>query len=120
MTLKAKIFAAAGQPERGFSAAVRAASTAMRARILPALWDAVGALAGILNELEEYRAANELLAAIMPQALEAGEMALSAELYSFHADACMGLAGKEEDKSSKTMWLARTSTYLDRSLECKL
>ncbi|GME39785.1 hypothetical protein GTA08_BOTSDO02237 [Neofusicoccum parvum] len=67
LTLKASLFAKTGIPEKGFSIAMRAASAAHRARLWPALWEALGVVQGILVELGEYRAAAKLGDAVIPQ-----------------------------------------------------
>jgi anaphase-promoting complex subunit 5 len=67
LTLKAAVFAAAGKPEKGFSIAVRAASRAERAGLVPVLLEALAALAEILNKVGEFGAARELAEAALPQ-----------------------------------------------------
>jgi anaphase-promoting complex subunit 5 len=67
LTLKAGIFAAAGKPEKGFSIAVRAASRAERAGLVPVLLEALAALAEILNKVGEFAAAREIVEAALPQ-----------------------------------------------------
>lgn len=67
LTAKAKIFAEAGRPEKGFSYAIRAVDMAARARILPAVWEAVGALGIVLNAISEFQAAADLVDAVIPQ-----------------------------------------------------
>jgi anaphase-promoting complex subunit 5 len=67
LTLKARLFAKAGLPTKGFSIAMRAASSAQRAMIMPAMWEAIGALCVILIDLGEFGAARSLVDAIMPQ-----------------------------------------------------
>lgn len=99
-----------GRPQRAFSAAVRAANLAWRARLIPSLWQAMGAISNILVSLAEFEAAVQLLVAVLPRALECGAASLAAPLYSFLADANMGLAGTMEGRSSK-----RTE-YLTRAL----
>lgn len=94
MTLKARIYDKAGIPQKGFSVALRAASLAHRARLLPALWEAVGAVSAILISLKEFNAAAKLLESIMPQVLECEDCSLSAQTFSFLADAHMGMAGE--------------------------
>ncbi|CAI6335826.1 unnamed protein product [Periconia digitata] len=64
---KAEIYRLAGEPERGFSVALRAASVSFKARLMPCLWSAVGMLANILNSIGEYGAAMRLLHAVIPQ-----------------------------------------------------
>ena len=94
MTLKARIYDKAGVPQKGFSVALRAASLAHRARLLPALWEAVGAVCAILVSLKEFSAAVKLLEGIMPQTLECEDCNLSAQMFSLLADAHVGLAGQ--------------------------
>nr|AHA91677.1 anaphase-promoting complex subunit 5 [Diplodia sapinea]AHA91687.1 anaphase-promoting complex subunit 5 [Diplodia sapinea] len=96
LTLKAALFAKAGIPEKGFSIAMRASSAAHRARLWPALWEALAAVQAILVELGEFRAARRLGDAVAPLALEAGDEALCAKLYLALADACVGIAGEEQ------------------------
>jgi hypothetical protein len=67
LTLKAAVFAAAGKPEKGFSIAVRAASRAERAGLVPVLLEALAALTEILNKVGEFGAARELAEAALPQ-----------------------------------------------------
>ena len=94
MTLKARIYDKTGIPQKGFSVALRAASLAYRARLLPALWEAVGAVCAILISLKEFGAAAKLLESIMPQTLECEDCNLSAQTFSLLADAHMGMAGQ--------------------------
>lgn len=94
MTLKAQIYEKAGIPQKGFSVALRAASLAYRARLLPALWEAVGTVCAILVSLKEFGAAATLLESIMPQTLECEDCDLSAQTFSLLADAHMGMAGQ--------------------------
>lgn len=67
LTSKAELFSKAGRPEQGFSIALRAASIAFKARLMPCLWTAVGILANILNTVAEFEAGSRLLHAILPQ-----------------------------------------------------
>ena len=94
MTLKARIYSKVGIPQKGFSVALRAASLAHRARLLPALWEAIGAVCAILISLKEFSAAAKLLDSIMPQTLECEDCNLSAQTFSLLADAHMGMAGQ--------------------------
>lgn len=63
---KAKIFARSGRPTKGFSISFRAASTAARHLLVPALLEALAAVAVILNDLFEFGAARELLQSALP------------------------------------------------------
>jgi len=69
LLLKARLFANAGVPEKGFSIAVRVASASAKARIMPALWEAVRVLSNILNALGERDSAKRLLDAVVLQAM---------------------------------------------------
>ena len=64
--LKAKIFATGGQASKGFSIALRAASSAARLFLMPTLLEALTVLAAILNELFEFGAARDILKAALP------------------------------------------------------
>ena len=94
MTLKARIYDKAGIPQKGFSVALRATSLAYRARLLPALWEAVGAVCAILISLKEFGAAARLLESIMPQTLECEDCSLLAQSFSLLANAHVGMAGQ--------------------------
>ena len=124
LTLKAGVFAAAGKPEKGFSIAVRAASRAERAGLVPVLLEALAALAEILNKVGEFSAARETLEAALPQvclllmfllsirvmpslccgtianelfiqAFESGIPDLSARFFLLLTSSCAGLANPE-------------------------
>jgi hypothetical protein len=125
LTLKAAVFAAAGKPEKGFSIAVRAASRAERAGLVPVLLEALAALAEILNKVGEFGAARELAEAALPQvcllylglvtkvfgscgpvwkypltsfsikALESGTPDLSARFFLLLTSSCAGLANPD-------------------------
>ena len=103
---KAHLFDVVGRPQRGFTVAMRAASLAWRARLLPLVWQAVGALANILNELGEYEGAANLLVAVLPRCLETDSRYTAGELYALLADSWMGMAGDSgggaEDNNKKT------------------
>jgi len=120
LTLKAQLFARAGHPLRGFSVAMRAASTSLRARIMPNVWEATGAVANCLLALEEYDAARRMLDSTIPQAIEGGDISLVANLYSLQADAWMGLAGQQsaqEQARQRMKNVSKAEMYIDRALE---
>jgi len=118
LILKARILAESGHPLKGFSIITRAAQIAHRARVLPSLWESTGVLANILNELGEFAAAADMLQSIIPQILECQDCDLSARSYSFLADAYIGLAGTEEERSSKRKeFVSRAMEYIDSALE---
>ncbi|EEQ35261.1 anaphase-promoting complex protein [Microsporum canis CBS 113480] len=116
LVAKARIFDKTGQPERGFSLAMRAAKIAHQSRVLHSLWDAVGTLCVILMSFREFSAAMELLESVMPQVLECEDRALAGRMYSYLADASMGLAGESrKDAARKKEFLARAVEFLDCS-----
>ncbi|KAL8691630.1 MAG: hypothetical protein Q9218_003185 [Villophora microphyllina] len=120
MMLKAHIFEKAGIPQKGFSLAIRVASLAHKARLLPILWEAVGAICRILVSVKEFDAAVRLLESVLPQALECEDCASAAYLFSCLADGHMGLAGQAKDGSlHRKERLTKTSESLDRAFaEC--
>ncbi|CZT04911.1 related to anaphase-promoting complex subunit 5 [Rhynchosporium graminicola] len=118
LTMKALLQDKAGRPQKGFSIAVRAASIAWRARLIPALWGAMGAIANILTSLSEFQAARQILVAIIPRALEYENCSLNAQLYSFLIDAHMGLAGQAGSGSSKRKEnLIKSMEFIDRAFD---
>ncbi|KAL8296304.1 hypothetical protein RB597_005649 [Gaeumannomyces tritici] len=84
----------AGRPRKGFVLALRAASAAWRARLLPALWLSLGSLANILVSLGEFSEAARLLGEIIPRALECDAAFMAGTLYLTLGDAFTGLAGE--------------------------
>ncbi|MCJ1435698.1 anaphase promoting complex subunit 5 [Xylographa pallens] len=118
MTLKAQIYDQAGISQKAFSIAIRAASLAYKARLLPALWQAVRVLCQVLNSLEEFDSASKLLRAIMPQVLECGDCELAATTMHALADAHIGIAGQMADGSRKQKeHMTRGSGYLEISFD---
>ncbi|KAK3336967.1 anaphase-promoting complex subunit 5-domain-containing protein [Cercophora scortea] len=92
LLIKAHIFDCAGRPEKGFSAAMRAARLAWRARLMSLIWQSLGALANIMNSLGEFEPAARLCVAILPRCLEADAAHTAGWLYSVLADARVGQA----------------------------
>jgi anaphase-promoting complex subunit 5 len=92
---KTRLFDCIGRPEKGFTIVMRAVSMAWRARQLRILWQAVGALANILNALGEFAAAAEILTAVLPRCLESDSAFIVGMLYSTLADAWTGQAGED-------------------------
>ncbi|KAK3363667.1 anaphase-promoting complex subunit 5-domain-containing protein [Lasiosphaeria hispida] len=119
---KVHLFDRIDRPEKGFTIAMRAASMAWRARLVPLLWQAIGALANILNALGEFAAAAQLLFAILPRCLETDSIFVVATLYSLLADARMGQAGEVQGRSDahtheRTEFLTRAHEALDAALK---
>lgn len=135
--MKAQLFDKCGVPLKGFSVAIRAANIAYRARLLPALWQAISAVANVLVHLREFEAATKLLGAIMPhvslpvvyllelreltrslQALECEDAFLAAQSYSCFVDAQMGLAGQAATGTTKRKErLTKAIEYIDRAFD---
>lgn len=116
MTLKARIFDKVGLAQKGFSIALRAARLAHQARLLPALWEAVGAVSRVLISVEEFEAAVKLVESMIPQVLECEDCELAATTFSCLADAHMGIAGQNKaDSSSRKERLTTALECLDRS-----
>ena len=116
LTMKSLLHDKCGRPQKGFSVAVRAASIAWRARLIPGLWAAMGAIANILTSLSEFHASSQILISIIPRALECENCSLNAQLYSFLVDAYMGIAGQAKEGSLKrTESLTKCLGFADRS-----
>jgi anaphase-promoting complex subunit 5 len=96
LLIKASLLDKCGRPQRAFSIALRAANLSLRARLIALLWAAIGAISNILVSMNEFEAATQLLTAVLPRSLECDSPTLTAQLYSYLADACMGLAGQCE------------------------
>lgn len=118
MVLKARIYDRAGIPQKGFSVALRAASLAHKAWLLPVLWEAVGAISKILVSVKEFGAAVRLIESILPQALECEDCELAACLFSCLADGHMGMAGQAKAGSlQRKEKLTKASGALDRAFD---
>ncbi|CAG8936156.1 unnamed protein product [Penicillium salamii] len=123
LCLKAQILAKSGQPQRGFSLAMRAANIAHRSKVLADLWEAVCALATVLLSLREFEATGELIESIMPQTLETEDYALIAQAYSLLVDANMGMAGElwslqgKDSKSARKEYINRALGYIDSAYD---
>ncbi|KAL8661367.1 MAG: hypothetical protein Q9202_005669 [Teloschistes flavicans] len=116
MILKARIFDKAGIAQKGFSVAIRVASLAHKARLVPVLWEAIGAICRILVSAKQFDAAVQLLESVLPQALECEDGGLAAYLFSCLADGHMGLAGQAKDGSlQRKERLTKTLESLDRA-----
>lgn len=96
LLIKASLLDKCGRPQRAFSIALRAANLSLRARLMSLLWAAIGAISNMLVSMGEFEAAMQLLTAVIPRSLECDSPNLTAKLYSYLADACMGLAGQCE------------------------
>ncbi len=116
LCLKTHIFVKCGRPQKGFSIAVRAATIAWRARLLPSLWEAMGLTSYILCSLDEFRSAEQILAAVLPRALECEDPVLAAQLWGWKVDAVMGQAKHAED-GKKREFFVRALDGLDRAFE---
>jgi anaphase-promoting complex subunit 5 len=118
MTLKARIYDKVGIAEKGFSVALRAASLAYQARLLPALWEAVGTVSRVLISVEEFEAAAKLIESIIPQVLECEDCDLAGHTFSYLADAHMGIAGQNRaESSSRKERFTKALECIDRSFD---
>jgi len=119
---KAHLFDRIGRPEKGFTISMRAASMAWRARLIPLLWQSIGALSNILNSLGEFAAASQLLIAVLPRCLETDSVYVVATLYSLLADAWTGQAGEVEPRGAaqmhkRTEFLTKAHEALDSAFK---
>ncbi|KAI9888785.1 MAG: Anaphase-promoting complex subunit 5 [Vezdaea aestivalis] len=115
LIFKASLLKQCGQIEKGFSAAVRAARIAWRARLLPLLWEASCAIADILLALSEFEGAAKIVAAVMPHLLEGEDGYAAGTGFSILADAQVGLAGRLLPGSTRRKeHLTQALEYLDR------
>lgn len=94
LLLKADLLARAGRPARGFTISLRAAKLARRSRVMPALWQAAGAMAGVLVSTGAFVAAGRLLEAVIPRALACDIPYVAAQLLTLLGDARVGMAGR--------------------------
>jgi anaphase-promoting complex subunit 5 len=118
LILKAHLYDKCGRPQKGFTIAMRAASMSLRARLMPCLWQAIGAVANVLVSLDEFDAAAQLLTAIIPRSLECESSSLGAQLYSYLGDANMGMAGQLPPKSTKRMeYMTRAVTAIGKAFD---
>ena len=118
MTLKAQIYDKAGIPQKGFSVALRAASLAHRAKLLPALWEAVGRVCAVLISLKEFGPTAKLLESIMPQVLECEDCNLSAHTFALLADAHVGMAGQAKaEPLQRKEQLTKALEHIERSFD---
>jgi anaphase-promoting complex subunit 5 len=101
LLLKVELLDKCGRPQKAFTIAVRAANVAWRARLIPYLWPAIGAIANILSSLGDFEPAIQLLQAVLPRSLECENSAMTAKLYAYVGDAYVGMAGKMAPKSNK-------------------
>ncbi|KAK0253678.1 APC5 protein [Friedmanniomyces endolithicus] len=117
--LKSTIFALSGQATKGFSIALRAASTAARLRLLPTLLEAIAALATILNDLSEFDAARRLLDAALPKVIETRHCKLSARSFVTLGEAHVGLAGTTcaPDSSERLQQIRAAEALVERGRE---
>lgn len=116
LLIKAELLDRCGRPQKGFTIAVRAANVAWRARLIPYLWPAIGAIANILVSLGDFEQAIQLLKAVLPRSLECENAAMTARLYSVLGDANMGMAGKAPPKSHKrTEYMTKASEAIEKA-----
>ena len=118
MVVKAHVYEEAGNPQKSFSVALRAATLAYRAKILPVLWEAICAICAVFHSVKEFDASMKLLGSIMPQVLECEDCDLSARSLSLLADAHVGLAGlARADSLQRKEQLTKGMENLDRAFD---
>ncbi|KAK6856944.1 anaphase-promoting complex subunit 5-domain-containing protein [Apiospora arundinis] len=116
LLIKAELLDRCGRPQKGFTIAVRAANVAWRARLIPYLWPAIGAVANILNSLGDFEPAIQLLMAVLPRSLECENSAMTAKLYSFLGDAYMGMAGTAKSYKRRE-YMTKASEALEKAFD---
>lgn len=119
LIIKANMWAHVGRAPKGFSVALRAANAAYTSMLMPLFWAAISALATILDQLQEFEAAQQLLDSIIPKAIEGADVMLVAQLYSKLTDAYVGRAFKDHISGSKEreQLLNTAQMYLERAKE---
>ncbi|KAK0863149.1 APC5 protein [Friedmanniomyces endolithicus] len=119
LVLKSTIFALSGQAAKGFSIALRAASTAARLRLLPTLLEAIAALATVLNDLSEFDAARRLLDAILPMMIETRNCRLTARSFVTLGEAHVGFAGTTctPNSSERLQQIRAAEAHIERGRE---
>uniref|UniRef100_A0A8H7K242 Anaphase-promoting complex subunit 5 n=1 Tax=Bionectria ochroleuca TaxID=29856 RepID=A0A8H7K242_BIOOC len=116
MLCKVSLLDRCGRPQRAFSMAMQASSHALKARLLPLLWQSMGAVANLLVSRGEFGPASRLLRVAIPRALEGEQFAVSGQLYSVLGDAYMGLAGRSQRGSElRKEYLARAMGAVSES-----
>jgi anaphase-promoting complex subunit 5 len=122
LLVKVHLLDCTGRPEKGFTLAMRAASMAWRSRLVTLLWQAIGALANILNCLGEFAGAERLLVALLPRCLETDEVHVTGTLYSLLADARIGLLGEMKahrgSASERAKLIGKVHKTLDSAFKC--
>lgn len=114
MVIKADLLSKCGRPLKGLSVAVSAATLAWRARLLPVLFAAFRAIAGILIALSEFDTAYEMLDKVMPQVLECEDTELNARCFAVLAECQMGIAGGRRGEG-RVGGLVRALEFIDRA-----
>ncbi|KAI9669138.1 MAG: anaphase promoting complex subunit 5 [Alyxoria varia] len=98
LTLKCRLLARCGRPQKSLTIALRAVAAAYTSRIMPALWEAVEALADALNGIGEYEASVRCVEGVVEGAAEGGDARVVGAMWMRGADGLVGLAGLKEDK----------------------
>ena len=144
ITAKANLISRFKGPPKALSLALRAVIAAMRAKILPAMWEATVPLAEALTSINEQEQAINLLQSIiwqvsraLPeerillltdfrsqslidslQASETEDLQLMAQLQNTHANACVSLAGRTGfHRASRDTWLTQALNWIDRAYD---
>lgn len=118
LLIKADLLDRCGRPQQGLTIAVRAANVAWRARLIPYLWPAIGAISNVLVSLGDFEPAIQLLIAVLPRSLECEISAMTAKLYSVLGDANMGMAGKMAPKSNKRReYMTKAAAAIEKAFD---
>ncbi|KAI5357428.1 Putative tetratricopeptide-like helical domain superfamily, anaphase-promoting complex subunit 5 [Septoria linicola] len=120
---KARIFALAGRATKGLSICLRATSTAQRHLLVPVMLEGLSVLGKVLLEVGEFEAARAMYESALPVALEGGEAALVAAMWTAIGESCVGLAGKcleqkSEDDATSVEIVAEQTRFMRRADEC--
>ncbi|KAK3072740.1 APC5 protein [Teratosphaeriaceae sp. CCFEE 6253] len=119
LVLKSIIFTMSGHATKGLSVALRAAATASRLRLLPALLEAIAALAHVLNDLSEFDATGRLLEAALPLMIETRQSKLTAQAFVTLGESYVGLAGHAcaPDSSEQMQQIRMAEAGIERGRE---
>ncbi|PPJ57435.1 hypothetical protein CBER1_04379 [Cercospora berteroae] len=111
---KARVFALAGRASKGSSLCLRATATAERHLLVPVMLEGLCVLGRILIEVGEFAAARRLYEASLPLALEGGDAALVARMWTALGESCVGLAGRCQEGRTASDGMAMIEERLER------
>ncbi|KAB8356507.1 hypothetical protein FH972_024090 [Carpinus fangiana] len=88
LVAKARLFARAGRAQKGLTLALRAVAAAREVKIMPVLFDAIGALGTVLIVAGSSQEAEKIVESVVYLARETEDLSLVASLQGTLADAC--------------------------------